>query len=322
VLDAAGHAAALKTFQGLADTAAVKYQQQTDTVVLDSRYNDTRAMTGALVEKLEGSLRAGRLDLPSLPEVALKIRRALADDGVSVSEIARLLGTDPALAARTLRIANSAMFYRGSRPITSLNGAVSQLGHKMVRNVALSFAAQQVFIGYGSRSLRDLVSAVWRHSVHAAVISHMLARVRARLDPDEAFLGGLLHEVGRLYILMQAKETVEVLAGDAGFQSVVAAWHPRMGRAVIEAWELSPALAAAVGDHESCSLAVSEPPSMTGIVAVANYLVEHSEAACADAEFHAKAPDFGALSLDKPTFDWLIRAADVDVRLLTISFGV
>ena len=123
--------------------------------------------------------------------MALKIRSALADDNVSVSEIARLLGTDPALAARTLRIANSAMFYRGSRPITSLNGAVSQLGHKMVRNVALSFAAQQVFIGYGSRALRDLVGAVWRHSVHVAVVSHMLARVRTKLNADEAFLAGL-----------------------------------------------------------------------------------------------------------------------------------
>ena len=157
----------------------------------------------------------------------------MADDNVSVGEIARLLGTDPALAARTLRVANSAMFYRGSRPITSLNGAVSQLGYKMVRNVALSFAAQQVFIGYGSRPLRDLVSAVWRHSVHAAVVAHMLARVRTKFNADEAFLAGLLHEVGKLYILMRAKDD-EPLAS-RGFQSVLAAWHPRIGRAVIEA---------------------------------------------------------------------------------------
>jgi HD-like signal output (HDOD) protein len=214
------------------------------------------------------------------------------------------------------------MFYRGSRPITSLNGAVSQLGYKMVRNVAISFAAQQVFIGYNSRPLRDLVSAVWRHSVHTAVIAHMLARVRAKLNADEAFLAGLLHEVGKLYVLMQLKEGVEALAGDPGFESVMAAWHPRLGRRVIEAWELPDELAAAVGEHESCSLGVADPPTMTGVVAVANYLAEHSDAACADSEFHAKLPDLGALSLDKATFDWLIRAADVDVRLLTISFGV
>jgi len=296
--------------------------RETDTVVLGTDYNDARALTAALVEKLERSLAGGELELPSLPEVALKIRSALADDNVSVSEVARLLGADPALAARTLRIANSAMFYRGSRPITSLNGAVSQLGYKMVRNVALSFAAQQAFIGYGSRALRDLVSAVWRHSVHAAVVAHMLARVRTKLNADEAFLAGLLHEVGKLYIVMRAKDNVEVLASDPGFQSVLKAWHPRVGRAVIEAWELPPELAAAVGDHESCSLEAPDPPTMAAVVAVANYLVEHSEAACADPEFHAKAPNIGTLAMDKPTFDWLIRAADVDVRLLTIAFGV
>lgn len=296
--------------------------QGTDTVVLGSGYSDARALTAALVERLERSLSKGELELPSLPEVALKIRRALADEDVSVAEIARLLGTDPALAARTLRVANSAMFYRGGRPITSLSGAVSQLGQKMVRNVALSFAAQQVFIGYGNRQLRDLVSAVWRHSVHTAVVAHMLARVQTKLNADEAFLAGLLHEVGKLYILTRGKDDVETLANDAGFQSVLAAWHPRVGRAVIEAWELPAELAAAVGDHETCSLAAPAPPTMTAVVAAANYLVEHSEAAIADADFHSKAPSFGSLSMDKATFDWLIRAADVDVRLMTIAFGV
>ena len=294
----------------------------TDTVVLSSGFHDMRALTAALVERLERSLSDGNLELPSLPEVAMKIRRTLADENVSVSEIARVLGTDPALAARTLRVANSAMFYRGSRPITSLSGAVSQLGHRMVRNVALSFAAQQVFIGYGSRPLKELVGAVWRHSVHAAVVAHMLARVRTKLNADEAFLAGLLHSVGKLYIFMRAKDDVEALAGDSGFESVLAAWHPRLGRAVIEAWELSDELAAAVGEHLSCSLEAPEPPTMTDVVAVANYLVEHSEAACEDADFHSKVPSFGSLSMDKPTFDWLVRAADVDVRLMAIAFGV
>jgi len=296
--------------------------KETDTVVLGSSYNDARAATVTLVDRLERSLAGGALEVPSLPEVALKIRRALSEEDVSIGEIARLIGTDPALAARMLRVANSAMFYRGSRPITNLKDAVSQLGQKMVRNVALSFAAQQVFIGYGHRLLHDLIGAVWRHSVHAAVVAHMLARVRTRLNADEAFLAGLLHEVGKLYILARTKDEAEAILGDPGFQSVLAAWHPRVGRAVIETWELSPELAAAVGEHLSVSLAAPDPPTMASVVAVANYLVEHGEAACADPHFHTKAPSFGSLSMDKPTFDWLIRAADVDVRLLTIAFGV
>jgi HD-like signal output (HDOD) protein len=296
--------------------------QGSDTVILAYDYGEARAAGAALVEELERSLAARRLELPSLPEVVLKIRRALSDDSVSIAEIARLLGSDPALAARVLKIANSALFYRGTKPITSLSEAVTRLGQRMVRNVALSYAAQQVFIGYGSQQLRGYLTAVWQHSVHVAALAHMLARIKTATNPDEAFLAGLLHEIGKLYILMRAKDHPDLLAAEAAFQSVLAAWHPRMGRAVIEAWELPSELAAAVGDHQTCALAAGHPPTLTDVLAVANYLAEHSAAATADESFFDGAPAFGSLALDKPTFDWLIRAGDVDIRLLMLAFGV
>jgi HD-like signal output (HDOD) protein len=257
-----------------------------------------------------------------LPEVALKIRNALANEDVSVAEISRLIGSEPALAARIVKIANSALFYRGSRPITSVSAAVSQLGHRMVRNVALSYASQQVFIGYGSQSVREFLASIWQHSVHTAALAHMLARVRTKLNPDDAFLAGLLHEVGKLYILMRVKDKIEQLASEAAFQAVVNEWHPRLGGAVIDSWGLPADLAIAVGEHQTCALEAPEPPRLTDVVAVANYLAENSEAACADEHYFDKAPSLGSLAMDKPTFDWLIRAGDVDVRLLMIAFGV
>ena len=296
--------------------------QNTDTVILGDEYAKGRSLSAALVAELESSLASHKLELPSLPEVALKIRRALADENVSIAEIARLLGTDPALAARVLKTANSAMFHRGGKPVTSLHNAVTRLGHRMVRNVALSYAAQQVFIGYGSPQLRAYLTGIWQHSVHVAALAHMLARVRTRANPDDAFLAGLLHEIGKLYILMRAKDDAQILASEAEMQSVLAAWHPRVGRAVLEAWELAEELAVAVGDHETCALAASDPPSLTEIVAVANYLAEQSAAAGNDDDLHAKAPSFGSLALDKPTFDWLMRAGDVDIRMLMMTFGV
>jgi HD-like signal output (HDOD) protein len=297
-------------------------QLETDTVVLSTGYREARVATAGLVARLERSLAEGPLELPSLPEVALKIRRALADENVSVSEVVRLIGADPALAARIVKVSNSALFFRGGQPITSLHKAVAQLGYTMVRNLALSFAAQQVFIGYGSREVREQISAVWRHSILTATLANMLARVRSRIEPDEAFLAGLLHEVGKLYIVVSTRDDPEVLADTAGFQSVVSAWHPRLGRAVIEAWQLPPELARAVGDHETCGLEAPDPPTLTSVLAVANFLAERSEAACADQDYYSAVPRLGALHPDKPTFDWLIRAADVDVRLLMLAFGV
>ncbi len=297
-------------------------QLATDTVVLGADYAEERALIAGFVAELGESLERKQLQLPSLPEVALKIRKALAQKDVSVSEVTRLLGADPALAARILRTANSALFYRGSKPITDLHNAVQQLGFSMVRNVSLSYAAQQVFIGYGSAQVREHMSAIWEHSVRTAVLAQMLARVRTKLNSDEAFLAGLLHEVGKLYILMRVKSKPEVLAATAAFASVLAEWHARLGRAVIEEWELAGELAAAVGEHETCALAAEGEQTLTPVVAVANWLAENTEAACSDEEFHSKVPNFGTLAVDKPTFDWLIRAADVDVRLLMLAFGL
>lgn len=293
-----------------------------DTVIMSNEFNEARALSAALVEELESSLASNELELPSLPEVALRIRKALADENVSFAEVARLIGADPALAARILKTANSALFYRGSKPITSLHDAVARLGQRMVRNVALSFAAQQVFIGYGSQQLRKYVAGVWQHSVHVAALGHMLARVKTELNPDEAFLAGLLHEIGKLYILMRAKDRAELLTAEAAFDSVLAAYHPRVGRAVCEAWELPSELAVAVGDHQSVSLAAPFPPTLTHVLGIANYVAEHTAIAQQNEGFYDMLPDFGALAMDRQTFEWLVRAGEVDIKMLMAAFGV
>ncbi len=85
-------------------------EKTVETVILAADFSEARALGTALVEELERTLADGNLELPSLPEVALKIRQALADDDVSVNEISRQIGADPALAARILKTANSALF--------------------------------------------------------------------------------------------------------------------------------------------------------------------------------------------------------------------
>jgi HD-like signal output (HDOD) protein len=128
-----------------------------------------------------------------------------------------------------------------------------------------------------------------------------------------------LHEVGKLYILMRAKDHPALLGSDA-FQSVLADWHTRIGRLVIEAWDLPADLAAAVGEHEHRGLEAVAPAALTDVVAVANFLAEASANGRIDG-LYDRCPDFGALSLEQPTFDWLLRAGKVDIHLLTVAFG-
>jgi len=173
-----------------------------------------------------------------------------------------------------------------------------------------------------SEHLRSYLTAIWQHSVHTAALAHMLARVRTRLNPDEAFLAGLLHEVGRLYILMHAKENAEVLASEEAFESVLAEWHPRLGRAVIETWALPAELAEAVGEHQACGLEAPEPPAVDACARCGRITSPSTARWPSTMSSFTRSAELGSLSMDKPTFDWLIRAGDVDIRLLMLAFGV
>ncbi|MDX1563379.1 MAG: HDOD domain-containing protein, partial [Gammaproteobacteria bacterium] len=146
---------------------------ETDTVILGPDYQTVRSAAQAFAAELERSVARDEIELPSLPEVALKIRRAISRDDVDMDQLASLAGTDPALAAQLIKLANSGLYARGSKPLTNLRTAVLRLGSQMVRNISIALAAQQVFLGYGSASIHPNLRRTWRHSLHTAALSHL-----------------------------------------------------------------------------------------------------------------------------------------------------
>ena len=288
----------------------------TDTIVLEDDYAKARSAGQVFVRDLKARLVADAVDLPSLPEIALRIRHALAADDVDTEQIIRLIGMEPALATRLLRTANCALFYRGAKPVTNLRMAVTRLGYRMVRIVSVSLAAQQVFIGYAVESLRPYLEEIWRHSIRVAALGYLLAKRSGIGDAEEAFLAGLLHEVGKLYILMQAKDRMELFKSEAAFASIMAERHADIGHAIISAWEFSEDLATAIGEHEFCGLECGDQPSLTEMLAVANFLANRMESGLNEDEMFENLPDFGALALDADTLDWMISASAEEVRVL------
>src|SRR6202044_3988282 len=96
------------------------------------------------VRTLAGELSKGNVDLPSFPEIAVRVRRVLSDPKSSVEQVVRVVGSEHALAARLMRIANSASLNRSGKTVTDLRTAVNRLGYNMVRSAAMSFAMNQV----------------------------------------------------------------------------------------------------------------------------------------------------------------------------------
>jgi putative nucleotidyltransferase with HDIG domain len=198
-----------------------------------------------LIATLEADIAANRLMLPTLPEIALQVRRTAERPDVSFSEIAAVIAHDPGLSGRLLKVANSAVM-RGNRPIEDLRGAVQRLGLRLVRSLVNSLAIIQSF-SFGGEDMRRRLQSVSDHSIEVAALSHAIAAESTALNPDQALLAGLVHDIGKLPLLRRAES---LSAGKALPPDLCVAAHPWLGAKVLASWGFSPELIAVAAEHE------------------------------------------------------------------------
>src|SRR3954470_6291853 len=128
-----------------------------------------------LVEALTVELAAEKIDLPSFPDVATRVRRALTNDQVDVEHVVKIVSAEPALAARLLQLANSAALNPNGRRLNDLRTAVSRIGFNMARSAAIAFAMSQLRRAEAYKGVHEPLSALWQESVHVGGMGHLLA---------------------------------------------------------------------------------------------------------------------------------------------------
>lgn len=136
-----------------------------------------------------------RIDLPVMPRIAATVMREVASQSSNADRLARLISSDEALAGRIMRVSNST-FYRRKLPTTTLQRAVVQLGRTMVRDLVVSLSSQSMY-----RKADALSERLWAHAIATAVGSSLIAERTRKADKDEAFIVGLLHDVGKAVLL-------------------------------------------------------------------------------------------------------------------------
>jgi HD-like signal output (HDOD) protein len=175
------------------------------------------------------------LVLPTLPEVALKVREAAEDPDIGIPQLSKVIGNDAALTARIIKVVNSPLL-RTNKEITDLQMAVSRLGINYTCNLATGLAMEQMFqatTDVVDRKMRE----VWNKSTEIAGICHVLCRHYTRLMPDQATLAGLVHQIGVLPILTYAEEHNELLADSISLNHVIEQIHPLIGDKILRTWE-------------------------------------------------------------------------------------
>lgn len=209
------------------------------------------------LNNIRGKIARAIQELPALPVVVTKVLEVTQRETVSATEIERLIGSDPAIATKTLRIVNSA-YYGMSKQIGSLSQAVVILGVQQLRNLVLSISAMSLFKAQ-SVSARDAHHKFWLHSIASASAGLTLARKRGLPSHEQevAFVGGLLHDVGRLFLFTNFTETY--LEIDRRFRegevledlemSLLGLTHAQVGQVLAQVWHFPEPLSELMGSH-------------------------------------------------------------------------
>jgi len=204
----------------------------------------------AFVSELAKEVSAGKVELPSFPDVAVRVRKVLADEAVANDQIARIIGSDAGLAARVLTLANSAALNRTGRSVGDLKTAINRIGHNNVRTAAVSFAIAQLRRAGELRNIAQDLERVWQEATLVAALAYSIG-TRCQLNADESMLAGLLHNVGKLYILARANRHGSLFRDPAALGQVMRDWHANVGKAIVENWGFPEHIAEAIGEHEN-----------------------------------------------------------------------
>ncbi|HRE31469.1 MAG TPA: HDOD domain-containing protein [Candidatus Berkiella sp.] len=160
---------------------------------------------------------------------------------VTIEELEGIIGKDPALTARIIRLANSPLV-RGRVAINSLENAISRLGVRFVSNMAIGLAMEQLFLAK-HKVIEQKLNDAWKHSGQIAATSYVIANYTKKFAPDEAMLAGLLHEIGILPILTYAEAQPELLKNLNVLDELIQNHYAKLGEAILNSWQFPPNIA-------------------------------------------------------------------------------
>lgn len=215
--------------------------------------------------------RAG--ELPALPRAAVHILSVIDDPRTTATTLEKAVAMDQALTAKILRIANSP-FYGAAREIKTVSEAIVRLGFVTIRNWTLVTATKSMFLAPGAGMLYQ---KIWRQSVLSAMAAQVVSQTVRRFEPETAFLGGLMQNIGQLVLARSQPELfqqVVVLSADEGLpynvveQELLGFDHGDLGALLIKEWNLNEELEQAVRWHHRLDNPAAQNVQLASIIAL------------------------------------------------------
>ena len=280
--------------------------------------SETAEAARHFAQELATAIGRGAVELPAWSQMAERARAALADENVDDDSLARLLTAEAGLAVRVLTLANSAMFARGGSRTSDMKLAVLRLGRDCVRSAVYAYALAQLRHAPRLLYLRAELTQLWRESTAVATLARLVATTCGTVDPDEALLAGLLHNIGKLCLLMQLEQAPPHLRSSPGREALLGGWHARIGLALALHWQLAEPVCTAIAEQNHLEPARGGAPSLNDVLAAAVIGSGAAEAA-PDAARHLAELSRFALSAER----WLalLERARLESAALRGAFG-
>lgn len=177
----------------------------------------------------------GELKIPNFPDIALKLRQAIQQD-YQVADIVKIVNLDPVISAKLIQVVNSPV-YRPETPISNCFDAINRLGLTTTRNLVTAFSMKNLSLSQShNKTTKKLLQHNWLQSIKVSSISHTLAQLTKKVDPDEALLAGLLHNIGVLPILAFADSMPEGAYHLDDIDSCINEIQGQIGSIILNEW--------------------------------------------------------------------------------------
>lgn len=212
---------------------------------------------------------SGEVNFPTCLDAAVLVRNTLRDPEITLDRIAAVVGSEPLIASKLLRLANSVHYNPSGRAVTDLRNAIGRLGFETVRTVSLAVAMDQMVKARHLTDFASIARETWEYSLRVAAIARVLARRIGRINQDEAMVAGMVRHIGVFYLLYRAAEHAEYREDHALALALVAGWQDSMGESLLQVLGLPERIVASLRQEE---INVANPCHLADVVYFAGLL--------------------------------------------------
>ena len=209
-----------------------------------------KAQRFQMLEDIARELSSGSVVFPTCFDAALRLRKELQNPDLPIPRMVKVVALEPLVATRLIQMAGSVLYSPDGTPARDLQAAIHRLGVELVRTSALAIAMSQLLRAKETAVFGDFAKALWGHSIRTAAATRLLAQTYTRINPDQALLAGLVHDLGAFYMLYRAAQYEELRVRPGTVKHVMLQWHEGIGVSLLSALGLPEDIVNAVTDHD------------------------------------------------------------------------